>query len=121
MKLSLDPTLMPVHDASPESLALSAWYDSQPLVRRLWGIRAAQQLRVIVMVEATLDNDDVLPGWLSHCAAWREELCRSTRRPVRLQLLDEFVMAGLELDSSDVIIADIYWRDATLSHPYEVF
>lgn len=64
MKLCLDPYDVAPRDVTAESLALAGWYDSQPAIRRLWGIREAQTLRVI--------------------------------------------------------IADLYWRDATLSLPNEV-
>jgi hypothetical protein len=120
MRLSLQPSRIPPQDVGPESLALSAWYDSQPIVRRLWGIRRTRTLRVILAVEATHDNSDVLPVWLSRCATWADELRRHTGAPVHLELLDELLLEGIELDPDGIVIADLYWRDATLNVPGEV-
>ena len=47
MKLSLDPAQAP-RTRSPESRALASWYDGRPSVRRMWAIREARGLRVIV-------------------------------------------------------------------------
>jgi hypothetical protein len=121
MKLSLEPTITAMHDVSVESLGLAAWYDSQPEVRRLWGIKDARTLRVVVSVEATHDNGDVLPIWLGRCGAWARELRQFTGAAVHLQLFDELLMVGgLEIESDAVVIADLYWRDPTLNHPNEV-
>lgn len=121
MKLSLEPMLTAMHDVSAESLGLAAWYDSQPEVRRLWGIKGAQHLRVVVTVDATHDNSDVLPIWLARCGVWAHELRCHTGSAVQLQLFDELVMVGgLEIESDAVVIADLYWRDPTLNLPNEV-
>jgi hypothetical protein len=121
MKLSLEPTMTTMHDVSAETLGLAAWYDSQPEVRRLWGIRDAQKLRVVVSVDATHDNGDVLPIWLGRCGAWAQELRQFTGAAVQLQLFDELVLVGgLEIASDAVVIADLYWRDPTLNLPNEV-
>ena len=120
MKLNLDPTVMPVHDASGESLALAAWYDSKPAVRRLWGIRIQQSLRVILMIEATHDNSDVLPVWLACSGAWANELRVFTGVTVQLELFNDLSAPEIEIEPDGVIIADLYWRDSTLNPQNEI-
>jgi hypothetical protein len=119
MKLGLDPLDTSAH-VNDESLGLAAWYDSRPAVRRLWGIRDANVLRVIVMIEATHDNSDVLPVWLACSHAWAQELRVHTGVAVELELLDEVSTSGVEIEAGGVVIADLFWRDATLNQPNEV-
>ena len=114
MKLNLEPVVVAPQDVTVESMALARWYDSKPAVRRLWGIRHAQQLRVIIAIEPTHDNDDVLPAWLVHSGSWVSELELRTGSAVQLELLREFPWEGIEIDSGSVVIADLFWRDATL-------
>lgn len=120
MKLSLDPSMSTRLDITAESFALASWYDSQPAVRRLWGIKDADKLRVIVAVEPTHDNDDAYPVWFANTQAWASELRLSTGRHVQLELVGEPPCDGIEVDAGSVLIADLYWRDATLNRPYEV-
>jgi hypothetical protein len=120
MKVSLDPSVTKPRNITAQSLALAAWYDSQPLVRRLWGIRDAETLRVIISVEPTHDNDDICAAWLAHSQAWAQELHSCTGSSVQLQLIDEPLFDGIEFDAESVIIADLFWRDATLNQPNEV-
>jgi hypothetical protein len=119
MKLRLDPSVAAPTNITPESLALGAWYDSQPAVRRLWGIRERQSLRVIVAIESTHDDDDIYSVWFANSKAWASELHLQTGSPVRLDLIDEFPDGGVEVDPDSVIIADLYWRDETLGQPYD--
>ena len=118
MKLSLDPSVTERRNSTAESLALAAWYDSQPLVRRLWGIKDAERLRVIVAVEPTHDGDDIYPVWLANSQAWADELHLYTGSSVHLELLDESPFDGIEFDAESVIVADFFWRDATLTPPH---
>ncbi len=120
MKLSLDPSVTAPRNITAESLALAWWYDSQPAVRRLWGIKDAQKIRVIVAVEPTHDNDDISPVWFANSEAWASELHLYTGSPVQLELVHEPPFDGIEIDAGSVIIADLFWRDATLNRPYEV-
>lgn len=113
-KLTFDPTVIAPQDVTEESLALARWYDTQPAVRRLWGIRGPRELRVIVMVEPTLDSDDSYPVWFGSAKAWAGELHVSIGGSVQLELIQESRLQTIELDAGSVIIADIYWRDATL-------
>ena len=116
-KLSLDPTLAPPPVIAVESRALATWYDAHPQIRRLWGIREAQTLRVIVSVEPTLDDSDVYPAWIGNSLSWARELSSSIGTPVQLELIDESHADGIEIDEHSVVIADLFWRDATLILP----
>lgn len=118
MTLSVDPSLTAPRTINAESVALASWYDSQPAVRRLWGIKDAQKLRVIIAVEPTLDNDDIYPVWLASAKAWTNELRLYTRSPVQLELVDGPPFDGIEIDAGSVIIADLFWRDVTLDQPH---
>ena len=120
MKLGLDPSVTARRNITAESLALAWWYDSKPAVRRLWGIKDAQRLRVIVALEPTHDNNDIYPVWFANTQAWASELHLCTGNPVQLELIHESPCDGIEIDAGSVIIADLFWRDATLNQPYEV-
>lgn len=120
MKLSIDPSVTVPQNVTAESLALARWYDSHPAVRRLWGVKVAQGLRVIVAIEPTLDNDDVLPGWLANTEAWSRELHLQTGICVQLELVKDLTCDGIEVDPGSVLIADLFWRDGTLNQPHEV-
>jgi hypothetical protein len=120
MRLSFDPCALVPRDTTAESFALSAWYDDHPTVRRLWGVKDAHKLRVIVSVEATPDNNDVYPAWLANCETWSRELRSYVGRVVQLELIDEMRLDGLEIDAGSVVIADLFWRDPTLNQPYKV-
>lgn len=87
MKLSIEPSVPAAANTTAESLALSFWYDSHPAIRRLWGIRVAQGLRVIVTIDPTVDDDDVLPVWLANTKAWSRELHLRTGHLVQLELI----------------------------------
>lgn len=97
-----------------ESLALAHWYDSQPVVRRLWGIRRQDLLRVIVAIEPTLDNDDIYPAWLANTSSWRRDLHARLGRPVQLELFLMSPWDEVKVEPGCVVIADLHWRDATL-------
>jgi len=120
MKLSIDPSVTAPRSITAESLALAWWYDSHPAVRRLWGIKVAQGLRVIVAIEPTLDNDDVVPGWLANSGTWSRELDLRTGSYVQLELIKDLPCDGIEVEPGSVLIADLFWRDATLNQPHEV-
>ncbi|HEY5547544.1 MAG TPA: hypothetical protein VIK50_15930 [Gemmatimonadaceae bacterium] len=120
MKLCLDPYDVAPRDVTAESLALAGWYDSQPAIRRLWGIREAERLRVIIAIEPTLDGDDVYPAWFANIDVRASELRRSTGSQVQLELIQESRCGGIEIEDDGVIIADLFWRDATVNLPNEV-
>jgi len=120
MKLCLDPYEVAPRDVTAASRALAGWYDSQPAIRRLWGIREAERLRVITAIEPTPDGNDVYPAWFANIEGWASELRQSMGSPVQLELIQESRCGGIEIEDDGVIIADLFWRDATLNLPNEV-
>jgi hypothetical protein len=118
MKLSLDPSVFAPRNITAESLALAKWYDAHPDVQRLWGITDAQTLRVVVSIEPTHDSDDVYPTWVANGQTWARELHTLTGRAVELELVGESPLDGIEFRAESVIVADLFWRDATLIPPH---
>src|SRR5688500_18684093 len=116
LKLSFDPALTAPRVITAESLALASWYDAHPAIRRLWGIRDAQRLRVIVSIEPTHDDSDVYPAWIGNSMNWARELRSSTGASVQLELIDE--SDGIEVDEDSTVVADLFWRDSTLILPH---
>jgi hypothetical protein len=115
VKLRLDPSVAASWHLSRESSVLAAWYDSHPSVRRLWGMRLAQKLRVVVSVEATHDNSDLLPVWLANRAEWARELSSATGLLVELELFASYPFEGIDLDPGEAVVADLCWRESTLT------
>lgn len=113
-KLTLDPAVIAPEDVTDESSALASWYDAQPAVRRLWGIRTRCELRVIVVVEPTPDGDDSYPVWFGNARAWASELRSHVPCPVALELIQATRLHTVEIEAASVVIADLYWRDPTL-------
>src|SRR5262245_49828740 len=113
MKLSLDPTDSAALNATPESAALAAWYDSHSAVRHLWAIRNAEGRRIIVRLEPTLDDADTLPGWIANSQAWTHELQLRTRESVQLEAIDALLTDEIEV-TGGVIVAALGWRDPTV-------
>lgn len=118
MKLGFDPSVSAPRIISAESLALATWYDAHPSIRRLWGIRDAQRLRVIVAVEPTHDGSDIYPAWIGNSVGWARELGLSTGASVQLELIDEPHSDGIEIDAGSVVVVDLFWRDSTLLQPH---
>lgn len=118
MKLGFDPSLTAPRIITAESLALATWYDAHPVIRRLWGIRDGQRLRVIVSVEPTLDDSDISPVWIGNSMSWARELRSSTGAVLQLELLDEPDSDGIEVDQDSIVVADLFWRDSTLIQPH---
>jgi hypothetical protein len=117
-KLSVKPSLATPQTVTAESVALASWYDSKPAVRRLWGVKDAQTLRVIIAVEPTLDNDDIYPAWFANAKEWTSQLHAYTKRHVQLELI-QGPPYGLEIDPGSVVIAELFWRDATVDQAQE--
>ena len=117
MRLSLDPSDIAPRNATAESLALAKWYDANPAVQRLWGIREARMLRVVVSLVPTPDGDDVYPAWVANYQAWARGLQLLTRRAVQLELVDESPLDAIEVHTESILVADLFWRDATVIAP----
>ena len=115
MKLSLDPSVTALPTNTAESLALAAWYDAHRAVRRMWAIRDAEKLRVIVMLEPTVDNSDTHPAWLANGHAWARDLHSRTGGFVELELVDEPLINEIETDAEGDVIVAMCWRDPVLT------
>jgi hypothetical protein len=89
---------------------LAEWYASHALVRRLWAIRDAEGLRVLVTLEPTPDGDDTQPAWIANREAWVHELQAYAGSTVRLEQIDHEV----ELEAESVLVAAFSWRDPTI-------
>ena len=113
MKLSLDPIATIPRHITAEAEALADWYDAHPTIRRLWAIKDAKVLSVIVTLEPTVDNDDTYPAWFACNQGWAREIGSITDSPVNLELLDEPTVDEFEVDLEGEIIVAINWRDPT--------
>jgi hypothetical protein len=117
MKLSLDPSVTAPRNITTESLALAKWYDAHPAIQRLWAITDTQTLRVVVLIEPTHDSDDVYPAWIANRQTWARELRLLTGSAVQLELVGEPPLDGIEVHAESILVADLFWRDATVIPP----
>ena len=115
MKLSLSQPVSPGRSANPASAAVAAWYATHSNVRRLWAIRDAHRLRVLVTLEPTLDGNDTDPAWIANRHAWAHELQLCTDQSVRLERLDEPMFDGAAIDADSLIVATLSWRDPSFT------
>jgi len=115
----LNPSTASPWQLMPESTLLAAWYDCHAVVRRLWGARTNLNLRVILAIEATHDNDDLMPVWLTNYSTWLHELQGATRMPVTLELFGSYPFESVRLHPQEILIADLCWRDPTVDAPGE--
>jgi hypothetical protein len=114
MKLSLDPANMaPLPHVTAEAEALADWYDANQAIRRLWAIRSALALNVIVTLEPTVDNSDTSPPWLACGRRWASEISSLTGATVSLELFEEPLTAEFDIEFEGEIIAALSWRDPT--------
>jgi hypothetical protein len=115
MKPRLCPPVSLGRSANPESAAIATWYVAHSSVRRLWAIRDAYGLRVLVTLEPTPDGSDTYPAWIANCHAWAHELQFCTDTSVRLELLDEPGFDGAAIDAESLIVATLSWRDPSFT------
>jgi hypothetical protein len=113
MKLSLDPTVTAPRHITAEAEALAYWYDAHPTIRRLWAIRSALALNVIVTLEPTVDNGDTYPAWFACSRGWAQEIQVLTGGQVSLEMLEEPTVDEFEVELDGEIVAAISWRDPT--------
>ncbi|MDM0001057.1 hypothetical protein QTI24_20780 [Variovorax sp. J22P240] len=118
MKITLDPFLDASRPHAFVSTTLKTWYDATPAVRRLWAIRPdgrsdANDLRVIVMLEPSLDGDETSPIWMAHGAAWATELRERLAGVVQLERIDGPLPDEFEIDGDGVLLSTLSWRDST--------
>src|SRR5262245_65069093 len=113
MRLSLDPTSMAPLHITAAGEALADWYDAHPNIRRLWAIKDAQVLNVIITLEPTVDNSDTSPPWLACGRRWTTEIQSLTRSTVSLELLEEPMTDEFDIEYEGEIVAALSWRDPT--------
>jgi len=101
--------------ATPESVTLSAWYGSRPEIRRLWAVRDAQGLRVVVDMEPANDSGEVHPAWMANRAQWADELQVRAGARVRLERADDPCGDEVATGLAGVIVAAFAWRDPSFS------
>ena len=115
MRLSLTsspPALKPI---CATSSALARWYAEQPAVRRLWAIQATNvpMLRVIVMLEPSLDGDEISPAWMAHGSRWARDLRERLSGTVQLERIDGPLPDEFEIDGEGAVLSALCWRDST--------
>lgn len=117
MKLSLHP----MHDmrahASAASQVLADWYARHPVVLRLWAIRpysVGHAMRVILMLEPSIDGNEISPAWMAKGAAWARDLQHRLDGAVQLERLDGPLTEEFEIEGEGVLHASLCWRDSTL-------
>ncbi len=115
MRLSLAASLEAPEPGCVTSSALSRWYAEQPAVRRLWAIQAPDEpkLRVIVMLEPSLDGDEISPAWIAHGSRWTRELRERLAGPVQLERIDGPLSEEFEIDGEGAVLTALCWRDST--------
>ena len=117
MKLTLDPSLDARRQNVLASTVLSNWYDENPGIQRLWAIQpegaGASPMRVIVMLTASSDGDDMNLAWMAHGPGWELELRQQLAGPVQLEWIDGPLPDEFEIDGEGVVLALLSWRDAT--------
>ena len=94
--------------------ALTQWYAAHSAFRRLWAIKEAQRMRVVVMLEPTNDGDDIYPAWLANGQQWARELESRIAEPVQLEVVDEPFAAEFVAGMDGLLVAELSWRDSSL-------
>jgi hypothetical protein len=106
-----------VNTSDAASYILSSWYGETAAVRRLWAFHDGKEcdepaVRVIVMLEPSVDGDDTVPAWMADCARWTQELGQRLAHRVHLERVDE-PPAETFRDDGVSVLSVLCWRDAT--------
>ncbi|MBO9652572.1 MAG: hypothetical protein J7605_29045 [Variovorax sp.] len=85
-------------------------------MRRLWAIQAAGEplLRVIVMLEPSLDGDETSPAWMAHGSQWARELRERLAGAVQLERIDGPLPDEFEIDGEGSVLLALCWRDSAV-------
>lgn len=115
MKISLDLSLEAPEQGCATSSALNRWYDEHAGVRRLWAIRPTDDtaMRVIVMLEPSLDGNEISPAWMAHGSRWARELREQLDAAVQLERIDGPLPDEFEIDGDGIVLSALCWRDST--------
>jgi hypothetical protein len=115
MRISLEsPPEVREHGCATSS-ALARWYAEHSAVRRMWAIRPTDEgmLRVIVMLEPSLDGDEISPAWMAHGSRWLRDLRERLAGAVQLERIDGPLPEEFEIDGEGVVLSALCWRDST--------
>jgi hypothetical protein len=115
MNLVLDPSRDDGPTLAGAFVVLANWYAAHPAIRRLWAISESQQIRVILKLQPTGDGDDIYPAWLANGREWAHQLQLGLGGPVQLDVVDGSFLAQFAEDVDGVLVADLSWRDASMS------
>lgn len=115
MKISLDLSLEVPERVCATSSALARWYGENAAVRRLWAIRPADDsaLRVIVMLEPSLDGNEISPIWMARGSRWARELRERLGAAVQFERIDGPLSGEFDIDGDGVVLSALCWRDPT--------
>ena len=117
MKLSLHPMQDMKPHASAASQVLADWYARHAVVLRLWAIRpysVGHAMRVILMLEPSIDGNEISPAWMAKGAGWARDLQQKLDGAVQLERLDGPLPEEFEIEGEGVLHASLCWRDSTL-------
>ena len=120
MKVSLGAS---PSEANPYASALGGWYASHPMVRYLWAFRKStgdeqsdiHRIRVIFVIDPTLDGDETSPVWIANAHKWARELRACMGSEVELELLETPLQDEVELDGEGDLVAALSWREPCTS------
>lgn len=115
MDFTLDASLENVQAINAAAAVLAEWYASHSVVRRLWAIEMVEAIRVVVMLEPTVDGDDTQPTWLAHSRSWVQELRSRMHRMVHLEMINEPLQIESSFDRSSALVTEVSWRDRSIS------
>jgi hypothetical protein len=87
-----------------------------PEIRRLWAVRDARGLRVMVHLVPANDSSEVHPAWMANRDAWINELELRTGSSVRLEQANEPLGEDVATAAAGASVAAFLWRDPALTN-----
>lgn len=114
MNLALEPKSDDDRRLDAASWVLAAWYAAHPSILRLWAVRDARCMRVVVTLEPSPDSDDLYPVWLANGHDWAHDLQSRLEAPVQLEVQYETSLDELGVGADSVLIAELFWRDSSV-------
>ena len=107
------------HDGSAMGNAMAEWYSSEARVRSFWAFgegdlpNSQQRIRVLVLLDPTIDSDETSPVWLANAESWSLQLERIVGHAAMLELVrvDAQLPEGRVARGDPPLIAVLRWRD----------